>query len=338
MTLKTLQIKNFQCHEKLQIEFDPRITTIIGSSDRGKSAIVRALKWVCQNNPQGEAFIKDGTKGTTVRLFVDDHVITRKRGSGKNLYLLDKKAFKAFGTDVPDPIKNILNVDDITWALQHDAPFWFSLTAGEVSRQLNSIVDLGIIDKSLAAIGKKVRYIQQSITICKERLTKAKERKEDIDWIVETDLAYTLVEKYQEKHEDLHHEALDLKDLIQSSSESIRVRDRASSQARDIQSVGKLGQICLSKSKSKVELFTLLKTIKNQKKIIEEGIPNFGKISDSYWICMDVSTNNESLKILIQNYKSWSDEIYLRKEHLKRVEEELHEATEGKCPVCGKEM
>ena len=108
--IKKLLIRNFQIHSKLKIEFDPRITTIIGSSDVGKSSVIRAIKWVCKNNPQGQAFIKDGTKGTSVKLFVDDKSITRKRTKSENTYFLDKNEFKAFGPNVPDTISKVLNI------------------------------------------------------------------------------------------------------------------------------------------------------------------------------------------------------------------------------------
>ena len=215
--LEKILIQNFQCHSKLKIEFDPAITVITGSSDIGKSAILRALRWVCQNYPQGDQFVKDGTNGTTVKLIVDGREIKRKRGKGQNTYLLDKKVYKAFGSDVPDSIKNVLNLNDVNFASQHDSAFWFSLSAGEVSRQLNSIVDLGIIDSSLSAIGKKVRHTQQTIQICKERLSKAKERKEKVDWITKADTDYTKVEEHQENYQELHDRASDLQNVIRKS-------------------------------------------------------------------------------------------------------------------------
>lgn len=43
-----LRIQNFQAHKDTTIEFD-RITTIVGPSDTGKSAVLRAFKWVEKN-------------------------------------------------------------------------------------------------------------------------------------------------------------------------------------------------------------------------------------------------------------------------------------------------
>lgn len=56
-----LRIQNFQAHKDTTIEFD-RITTIVGPSDIGKSAVLRALKWVAKNEPNGTSFVRDGDK------------------------------------------------------------------------------------------------------------------------------------------------------------------------------------------------------------------------------------------------------------------------------------
>lgn len=56
-----LRIQNFQAHKDTTIEFDC-ITTIVGPSDIGKSAVLRALKWVAKNEPKGTSFVRDGDK------------------------------------------------------------------------------------------------------------------------------------------------------------------------------------------------------------------------------------------------------------------------------------
>ena len=51
-----LVIENFQSHEKTALEFCSGINTIVGSSNSGKSAILRALYWVVYNKPGGFGF------------------------------------------------------------------------------------------------------------------------------------------------------------------------------------------------------------------------------------------------------------------------------------------
>ena len=126
MPLETLQIRNFQPHSKQTIDLDPRVTVFTGPSDSGKSAFIRALRWCCTNSPGGDAFIKDGKKRCGVRLKIDGRSIGRTKGPAENDYILDGKKFKSFGTSIPEPIADLLNLSPVTWQGQHDSPFWLS--------------------------------------------------------------------------------------------------------------------------------------------------------------------------------------------------------------------
>lgn len=187
--LEKLLIQNFQAHAKTSIEFDPNITCIVGPSDSGKSAIIRALRWVCMNSQpkKGTSFINWSAKGCTVKLLVDGRKITRKRNKNEtvNEYWLDKESYKSFGRDVPDPISNFLNIDEISWQGQHDSPYWFNATAGEVSRQLNAIVDLSIIDSTLSAVARTVSKSATKLEIAEEAEKKAKSNFAALEWVPE---------------------------------------------------------------------------------------------------------------------------------------------------------
>jgi len=61
MVVEKITIKNFQSHEETELQFSSGVNVIVGSSDSGKSAILRALKWVVQNKPSGTAFFTEGS-------------------------------------------------------------------------------------------------------------------------------------------------------------------------------------------------------------------------------------------------------------------------------------
>ena len=46
-----LEIKNFQSHKNTTIDFDKNINSICGETDNGKSAVIRAIKWIVENRP-----------------------------------------------------------------------------------------------------------------------------------------------------------------------------------------------------------------------------------------------------------------------------------------------
>lgn len=55
--IKSIEIENFQSHKYSKLDFSERLNVIVGPSDNGKSAIIRALKWVLFNEPKGTDFI-----------------------------------------------------------------------------------------------------------------------------------------------------------------------------------------------------------------------------------------------------------------------------------------
>ena len=47
--LKRVRLENFQSHKNSIIDFDRGLNVIVGPSDSGKSAIIRAIKWALYN-------------------------------------------------------------------------------------------------------------------------------------------------------------------------------------------------------------------------------------------------------------------------------------------------
>ena len=120
------------------------------------------------NKPAGDHFIRWGTKEARVTLIHTEDKSNyrfktiRTRGKGKNLYehSIEGEAgqtYAAFGNDVPDKIKAHLNVTEDNFQRQHDTPFWFAESAGEVNRQLNRIISLGLIDKITGDVASRIR-------------------------------------------------------------------------------------------------------------------------------------------------------------------------------------
>lgn len=183
MSLASLRIKNFQAHKSLVVKLD-QITTITGPSDRGKSAIIRALRWVCLNQPSGRGFIQDGREFSKVEIDIDDHTITRIKGK-TNRYVLDGEDLKSFGQGVPDRVAEILRLGPENFQRQHDAPFWFADSAGEVSRKLNDIIDLGIIDDALTYANRQVRQSKAQREAAYNSLQTAREEKRNLGFVPE---------------------------------------------------------------------------------------------------------------------------------------------------------
>lgn len=176
---RKITLKDFQAHAERTIEFAPTITTIIGPTDRGKSAILRALRWVALNDFAGADFIREGAKEAvaevTVREQKQDFVITRERGERRNTYALtppgaETVMFRAFGTGVPEDLEKLLRLTEINFQGQHDGPFWFGQGGIELSRKLNAVIDLSIMDTSLSNANGFVIRGHSRVNSCEESL------------------------------------------------------------------------------------------------------------------------------------------------------------------------
>ena len=169
--IQSIHITNFQSHKDTHLDLSPGVNVIVGSSDSGKTAIIRALRWLRWNRPTGDAFRSTWGGDTFVGVETDHHYVDRIKGKD-NRYELDtsyvtdpnsKKIFEAFGTDVPEDIIKILNLDETNLQMQLDSPFLLSASAGEVAAYFNRIAHLDQIDSGLKNIQSWIRSLEGTI-------------------------------------------------------------------------------------------------------------------------------------------------------------------------------
>jgi DNA repair protein SbcC/Rad50 len=204
--INSLTIQNFQSHKETKLEFDNGINIIIGQSDSGKSAVLRALNWVINNKPSGEAFRSNWGGDTEVKLKIQIHddyfqTPTRKKTNTKNTYsIVDPNGvtgFSSFGQDVPEEIKQLLNFSPLNMSGQFDSPFLLDMSGGEVARYLNKIVHLDVIDKSLSNIGKVLTKEKTDLKYKDGEFKEAESKMLEFDWIDEAEGKLATLEGFQ---------------------------------------------------------------------------------------------------------------------------------------------
>ena len=165
--IKSLSIQNFQSHENSTIEFSTGVNIIVGNSDSGKTAIIRALRWIIWNRPSGDAIRSNWGNGTSVKLVTEEGNIFRSKDK-HDTYIFttnEKKSieFKAFGTSVPEEINRFLNINEINVQSQLDAPFLLSETPGAVASHFNKVAKLDKIDTATQNINSWIRELTSDI-------------------------------------------------------------------------------------------------------------------------------------------------------------------------------
>jgi len=160
--IKQLNIENTQSHKNSSLDFDKGVNIIVGPSDSGKSAILRALRLLVWNRPLGDAIRSNWGGKTVIEMFTDDAHIVRTKDKTDE-YILGDQHFKAFRTDVPDEIQQALNLTEINLQQQLDAPFLLSLSPGQVAEHFNKVAKLEQIDKATSNVNGSIRELEQSI-------------------------------------------------------------------------------------------------------------------------------------------------------------------------------
>ena len=164
--IRKVAIQNFQIHKQTELEFKEGMNVIAGSSDNGKSSIIRAIRWVLMNRPTGFAFHTHGAKDDTAvaMVFGDYECVTRQKGE-KNSggYHHRGKTYAALRTDVPPEIQEVLNLSDINIQSQHDPYFLLQDSPGEVAKKLNMIAGLGVIGETIKKANAVVRERKDTV-------------------------------------------------------------------------------------------------------------------------------------------------------------------------------
>lgn len=160
--IKSISLQNFQSHKDSTLEFSENVNCILGASDSGKTAILRALRKLAFNKPSGDEMKSHWGGKLQIEMFTDDaHIVYSKDKEAE--YILGDTHFKAFGTTVPDEIEKALNLSEINIQSQLDSVFLLSETPGKVAEFFNKISHLEVIDKATSNINSAIRELTSDI-------------------------------------------------------------------------------------------------------------------------------------------------------------------------------
>lgn len=333
--IAALKIQNFQRHRSLTIRFDPHITVIRGRTDAGKSAVLRALRWLLLNEAPSN-LIRDGAAKAIVKVRIDGQTIKRIRSKSQNVYAIGQRKFVSFGATVPEPIAKIIQLNEINFQGQHDSPFWFNESAGEVSRQLNRVIDLSIIDTSLASIATTVRQAQDRKTVSEHRLKEFREQLSALAPQRERAQQFGQLKGLNEKLAQIESDRSGLDGILSRihTNEAKALRLRAEESAtlfRSARQVYQLERRCGT-------LAAILNTIRASQRFVRE-VPDFEPVDALY-------TRWKGLREQLMEMSKFVSRIVYQEDWASELERdafclegELHEKMKGaKCPLCGQKI
>lgn len=186
--LQSVTIKNFQCHLESHLDFSVGVNAIIGQSDSGKSAILRAISWVLTNKPSGTGFINMLSDGDCVvkLTFTDGTTIERARGTTTNYYKLnDTETFTAIGQGVPEPIQRVINMNEVNILGQLDRVFLLSDSPGQIAQRLNEVSALSIIDVVQKQAASDLRSTNAALQQCQNEIADIGKARQSLSFLPE---------------------------------------------------------------------------------------------------------------------------------------------------------
>lgn len=161
-------LKGFQSHVNTVFNLQNGLNVITGPSDSGKTAIIRAIRWIAFNEPQGEAFVNENVGEATVILTLQNgNIITKHRRKGKTSYIVQQDSNDEGSifekSEVPLEVKRLLGIEKtsfgdfetaLNFSFQLDAPFLISETASAGAKVLGKLAGTESVDLAIKGVSK----------------------------------------------------------------------------------------------------------------------------------------------------------------------------------------
>lgn len=230
--IQKVRIEGFQSYEDIEIELHPGINLLVGSSDAGKSAILRAINFALHNEPRGDDFVRIGCDEARVSLWWSDGCyFCRIKGTNRNAVLIrDKNGFETgfdrIGNSLPAEALAVLGnppIDDeigpLAYTDQHHPLFLVSLSASELPRAISRLTGIDDFEDAAEALNKKVNASNRIIKDCTKRIENFNEQLKKYDDLDDQLQKLDNMDELSKQIDDMSKNTLAAKNLLQKYNE-----------------------------------------------------------------------------------------------------------------------
>lgn len=351
-----ITLKNFQAHKATTIELQDGLNIITGPSDKGKSSIIRALKWVFFDRPRGADFRsfscsdKDSVEVTVY--FSDGNVVKKIRRGSKTLYQVNGQEYKALRGTVPEEVQKICGISEVNFQEQlRSSYFLLEDSPGAVTQKLNQLSGLEDMHIALTKVNSIINSIKTSLNSVDTELDEIDIQLDQLDWVDDLEVKFKDFEQKYRTYQQLSDLYLRLLDYIQDFINNKSLRQKLKSIVDSSPSLDEV-EVLIQK------VHNLNNEIHKLSLIVEQYIEFKGKLTKakqidsvnyrksiqgylsllSTYATLGQQYNN--LDKLVQNYITTRKQRLDQSQQLNQYKEEFHSLLKkaGKCPICSSKI
>ena len=330
--IKKVELHNFQSHEYTEMEFDRGLNVILGNSDVGKTAILRAIKWALYNEPKGDYFIRQGEKDVSVKVtFSNGVVVERAKTPSKNSYFLidssgNEMRFEGFGIDVPKEITDVTNMYKVSLdnsnnktilniAEQLDGPFLLNEQASLRASAIGRLIGVNYVDDALRNVVRDNKRTNQEIVELRKNKEDLKEQLDEFSYIRDYKEKYEKITKIRNKIKNLQ-DRLELSSKLKENLDKNKIElEETSNLVEKFKSLNKLEilipnleNFILKKNNFENYLNKVVKT-DSEIDLINNNLNKLQSLDDLSLRVSKISENKNSLSIYENLYDKYKKNI-----------------------------
>ena len=155
--IQRIELTGFQSHQHTVLEMVPGLNVLVGETNSGKTAVLRAIEWVVRNRPlkpQNELLSRKSDE-CVVEITTSRGSVRREWSKKFNGYVLTdtqgkKATYRDLRGDVPPEVRMILDLGDINIQDQWSPVFLFDLSPGQVSRYVSDLLGFDPLDQAVS--------------------------------------------------------------------------------------------------------------------------------------------------------------------------------------------
>jgi len=348
--LQHLAIENFQSWVDGTFEFVPGLNVITGASNRGKSAIIRAVIWLLRNKPQGLGFANEDAdlKKELVRVaaeFSDGEWIARERNENVDLYETPSLELKAMRGKVPDEIAEISRISDSSIQGQHDIYFLLQSSPGEVAARLNEISGLEVIDYLTSELRKLVGRTEDGVRTTDLEIEKISEELDALSYIDDLKIDIDRLEgllKERDIKRDERLALIDIKGRIDRASDDIKTYDgwlEVEKEAAGLLNEAKEIELLIIEHQGILSVVNRITDINREMKLLDEEVDDYNFVIKLDEQCRELWHERKGMREadnLASNIAGLEVAIDALDIRIATLDEEIAEM--GICPTCGRPL